>query len=109
MRIPHTAQILGCKIPEIEMIKHQVRCNDCGLTYFLEDAEYCIHKATCGIGTKECPQCHSCICHGETTDQIQQRFKNNIEKGKFVKVDDFTKRVYPDWTYQCKTIKAIEV
>lgn len=88
-------------------LKHQVICSDCGNTSFLEDAEWCIHKLTLGIGTKECPQCHGCICHGETVDQIQERFNNNILSGKFIKV----KKPIPttNWTYQCKTIKEVEV
>lgn len=88
------------------MKKHQVKCNDCGLIHFLEDAEWCIHKHTLGIGTKECPQCHNCICHGETADQIQARFDNNIAIGKFVKAD----KTIPgtDWAYQCRTIQEVE-
>ena len=89
------------------MIKHQVTCNDCGSTHFLEDAEFCIHHHTLGIGTKECPQCHNCICHGETSDQIQERFDRNIKIGKFIKA----KKAIPttNWQYQCKTIKEVEV
>jgi hypothetical protein len=95
------------KIIEDAMIKHQVKCNDCGLVYFLEDAQYCIHKTTLGIGTKECPQCHNCICHGETADQIQERFRSNLAKGKFVPVEKG--KGCEDWEFQCKTIQEVEV
>lgn len=87
------------------MIKHQTHCNDCGCTFFLEDAAWCIHKQTIGTGTKECPQCHSCICHGETQDQIQQRFANNIQNGKFIPC----KENQMGWGYMCKTVKEVEV
>ena len=89
------------------MIKHQVTCNDCGSTYFLEDALWCIHYFTLDIGTKECPQCHNCICHGETTDQIQARFDRNISIGKFIKADKSIPGT--NWKYQCKTIKEVQV
>lgn len=89
------------------MIKHQVTCNGCGFVSFLEDSDYCIHQETLGIGTKECPQCHNCICHGESKDQIEARFDRNISIGKFVKA----KKPIPttNWQWQCKTIKEIEV
>lgn len=89
------------------MIKNQVKCNDCGLIHFLEDAEWCIHHFTLGIGTKQCPQCHNCICHGETADQIQARFDNNISTGKFIKAKKHIKGT--NWEWQCKTIKEIKI
>ncbi len=91
----------------IKMIKHQCRCNDCKKYFFLEDALWCIHKRTIGIGSKACPHCGTCICHGETTEEIQNRFNRNIRIGKFVKV----KKPIPttNWSYQCKTIKEINV
>ena len=59
----------------IKHLKHQCTCNDCGKTFFLDDVDWCIHHQTLGVGTKECPpQCHSCICHGVTVEQIQARF-----------------------------------
>ncbi len=90
-----------------KVIKHQVTCRDCGFTSFLEDSDWCIHYITLKIGTKECPQCHNCICHGETPDQIQERFDKNIATGKFVKA----KKPIPttNWEYQCKTIKEVKV
>jgi hypothetical protein len=84
--------------------KTQVKCNDCGLIYFIEDADWCIHYNTCEIGTKSCPQCHNCICHGETKDQIQARFTRNIKIGKFVKSPVDSGR-----QWQCKTLKKIRV
>lgn len=86
------------------MQKHQTKCNDCGKEFFLEDADCCIHKLTDGIGTKECPQCHNCICHGQTSDTIQKRFDSNIEKGKFVPCG---KNPF-GWGYMCKTVKVVE-
>lgn len=84
---------------------HQTTCNDCGFTFYLESADWCIHYYTeSNIGTKECPQCHNCICHGQTTDEIQQRFSNNIEKGKFVKAPPNQM----NWEYMCKTVKEVE-
>lgn len=85
------------------MKKLQIRCNDCGFKFFAEDTEYCIHHKTEGIGSKECPQCHNCICHGQTADEIFDRFNSNIAKGKFVPVKD------KDWDYQCITNKEVEV
>lgn len=83
-------------------------CNDCGLTFFLDNADWCIHEQTLGIGTKECPQCHSCICHGETAEEIQARFDRNINVGKFVKTNNELTEKF-GWQYQCKTIKEVEV
>lgn len=87
------------------MKKHQTTCNDCSNTFILEDAEWCIHRETVGKGSKECPQCHNCICHGETYDQIQSRFDNNIKVGKFIpcKENDM------GWNYMCKTVKEVDV
>ena len=90
------------------MKKHQCVCNDCGLTFFLDDVDWCIHKQTLGTGTKECPQCHSCICHGETVEEIQARFDRNISVGKFVKTNNELTEKF-GWQYQCKTIKEVEV
>lgn len=87
------------------LIKHQCICSDCGYTFFLEDAKWCIHYKTTGIGTKECPQCHSCICHGETAEQIQDHFKDNIVKGKFI----LAKPNVFGWTYMCKTVKEVVI
>jgi len=82
--------------------KHQCKCNDCGLEYFLEDSVYCIHQSTLGIGSHECPQCHNCICHGQTRDQIEVRFQFKKDEGKFVKSP-----IGCDWDFQCTTIKEI--
>lgn len=87
------------------MIKHQTKCNDCGFVFFLEDSDNCIHYHTEGVGTKECPQCHNCICHGLNAESIQQRFKENIQKGKFVPVKP---NVF-GWTHMCKTVKEVDV
>lgn len=89
------------------MIKHQCVCSECGKSFFLEDAKWCIHKKNLGIGTKECPHCRSCICHGNTVPEIQARFNRNIRIGKFIKV----KNPIPttDWQFQCVTIKEVEV
>ena len=89
------------------MIKHQCRCNDCKKEFFLEDALWCKHKSKVDIGTKACPNCGTCICHGETAEEIQARFDRNIRIGKFEKVD----KPIPgtDWTHQCITIKEVEV
>ena len=87
------------------MIKHQVTCSECGNVFFLEDAEWCDHYKNLGTGTKECPACRECICHGETVAEIRERFKRNRESGKFVKAE-------PNpfgWDYWCKTVKKIEV
>jgi len=85
------------------MIKHQCTCSDCNNTFFLEDADWCVHYKTIGVGTKECPQCHKCICHGNTVEEIQDRFKDNINKGKFV----LAKPNVFGWTYMCKTVKEV--
>jgi hypothetical protein len=85
------------------MKKHQTRCNDCGYTFFLEDANYCIHYHTTSWGTKECPQCHNCICHGETADQIKTRFSDNLKKGKFIL------SINTEWAFQCKSVKEMDV
>lgn len=90
------------------MIKHKCRCNDCKKEFFLEDALWCRHKRECGIGTKQCPNCHTCICHGETTEQIQARFDRNIRIGKFVPAKFIIKNC-GNWQWQCKTIKEVEV
>lgn len=87
------------------MIKHQCTCSECGLTFFLEDAEWCEHYKNLGTGTKECPACRECICHGDTIEQIRQRFADNITKGKFVKA-----KPNPfGWEYMCKTVKEVQV
>ena len=82
---------------------HICRCNDCKKEFILEDASWCKHKQKVGIGTKECPNCGTCICHGESAKEIQNRFDRNIRIGKFVKA----KKKIPttDWEWQCKTIK----
>lgn len=85
-------------------VKHLVKCNDCGFKYFLEDANYCIHKSTLGIGSYECPQCHNCICHGETKDQIEARFQLKKDEGKFIKSP-----INTNWDFQCTTVKEIEI
>lgn len=87
------------------MKKHQTECRDCGMKFFLEDAEWCIHYFTEDTGTKECPQCHNCICHGQTADAIEDRFQSNITNGKFVpaKPNQF------GWSHMCKTVKEVEV
>jgi len=87
------------------MKKYQTKCNDCKTIFFLDDADWCIHKKTLGIGSKECPECHKCICHGETKDAIEARFASNIEKGKFIPADDNPF----DWSHMCKTVKVIDV
>ena len=91
----------------MKTIKHQAKCNDCKKKFFLEDAPWCKHKSKLGIGTKACPNCGNCICHGETAVQIQARFDRNIRIGKFEKVD--TPILGTDWTHQCVTIKEVEV
>ena len=73
--------------------------------FFLEDAEWCIHQYTLKKGTKECPQCHNCICHGETVDAINDRVLSNIETGKFVPVGA---NVF-GWNFMCKTVKEVEI
>lgn len=88
-----------------DMIKHQTQCRDCGMKFFLEDAEWCIHAYTLKKGTKECPQCHNCICHGETVDQINDRVTSNILNGKFVPAGPNKM----GWEYMCKTVEAVEV
>ena len=90
------------------MIKHQCTCNDCKKDFFLEDALWCVHKKTAGIGTKACPNCGTCICHGETAEEIQARFDRNILIGKFVKAKHIIKNC-GNWEYQCKTIREVEV
>lgn len=89
------------------MIKHKCRCNDCKQEFFIEDAPWCKHKDELGIGTKQCPNCGTCICHGETINEIEARFHRNIRIGKFVKA----KSPIPttDWQWQCKTIKEVVV
>lgn len=89
------------------MIKHSCRCNDCKKKFFLEDAKWCKHKKELGIGTKQCPSCGSCICHGETVEEIQARFDRNISIGKFVKAENPIPET--DWQWQCKTIEEVEV
>lgn len=86
------------------VIKNQTQCNGCGKKFFLEDAEWCIHYYTLNKGTKECPQCHDCICHGESLDQIQDRFSNNIKQGKFIPVGPNSF----NWAYMCRTVKQVE-
>lgn len=88
-----------------EMKKHLTKCSDCGREFYLEDVEWCIHALTMGLGSKECPQCHGCICNGETEDAIESRFDNNITKGKFVPCE-------PNpfgWNHMCKTVRVVEV
>lgn len=87
------------------MIRHETQCRDCGFTFYLEDAEWCIHYHTEGKGSKGCPQCHNCICHGEKFDQIKDRFDNNIKVGKFIPCGDNPF----GWNYMCKTVKRVEV
>lgn len=89
------------------MLKHSCRCNDCKQEFFLEDAEWCKHQLELGIGTKECPNCGTCICHGETPEEIQARFDRNIRIGKFIKTNK--KIPTTNWDYQCITIKEVEV
>lgn len=91
--------------PEEGITKYQTKCNDCGLVFYLDDADWCIHRETIGKGSKECPQCHSCICHGETVYQIESRFDSNIEKGKFIPVGDNPF----NWDYMCKTVQKVVV
>lgn len=88
------------------MKKHQSRCNDCKRLFFLEDAPWCKHHYELDIGTKECPHCHNCICHGETVAEIQARFDSNIAVGKFIKVENPIPGT--NWNYQCKTIVVVE-
>ncbi len=73
----------------------------------MEDAPWCNHKIELGIGTKSCPNCGTCICHGETADEIQSRFDRNVRIGKFVKVDKSIPGT--NWTHQCVTIEQVEV
>lgn len=90
------------------MKKHSCICSDCKKEFFLEDAEWCRHHKQLGLGTKECPNCGGCICHGETLEEIQTRFDRNIQTGKFIKTDnELTKKF--GWQYQCKTVKEVEV
>lgn len=89
------------------MKKHLCKCNDCKKEFFIEDAKWCKHKQKLGIGTKACPNCGSCICHGETVEEIEARFDRNIRIGKFVKVDQSIPGT--DWQFQCITIKEVEV
>lgn len=96
---------LNPKSNKSPVLKHQTKCNDCGFEFFLEDADWCIHYYTTGKGTKECPQCHNCICHGQTSDEIQTRFDSNIKKGKFVEC----KPNQMGWDYMCKTVKEVKV
>ena len=87
-------------------IKHSCKCNDCKKEFLLEDAVWCKHKIKLGIGTKICPNCGICICHGSTVKEIQVRFNRNIRIGKFIKVK---KTPNMNWDYQCKTIIEVEV
>ena len=89
------------------MIKHQCRCNDCKKLFFLEDAGWCKHRLVFGIGTKVCPNCGTCICHGNNVKEIEARFDRNIRIGKFVKAKKPISGT--NWKWQCKTIKEIEV
>jgi hypothetical protein len=89
------------------VIKNKCICSDCKKEFFLEDAKWCIHKEKLNIGTKKCPNCGTCICNGETVDEIMKRFNNNISIGKFVKVKKSIKGT--NWNYQCKTIVQVEV
>ncbi len=49
-----------------------------------------------GIGTKVCPNCNTCICHGDT---IQDRFNHKKERGDFIESND------PDFDLHCWTIR----
>lgn len=89
------------------MIKHSCICSDCGTEFFLEDATWCKHHKNLGIGSKECSNCNSCICHADTFEGIRSRFNRNIRIGKFVKVPE--KKQILGWQFMCKTVKEVEV
>ena len=78
------------------------RCNDCKIEFILEDAKWCDHKIKLGIGSKACPICGLCICHGDTAQKIQTRFSDNLREEKFIKVP------HSIFDYQCWTIKQKE-
>lgn len=86
-------------------IKHQCICSECGNIFFLEDADWCEHHFRLGVGTKECTACRECICHGNTVEEIRDRFNKNIESGKFIKAKPNTF----GWAYMCKTVKEVEI
>lgn len=85
-------------------VKYQTKCKDCNFKFLLDDGIPCIHQLTLGIGSFECPQCHNCICHGETIDQISYRFKSKFNDGKFIKSP-----VNASWQFQCITVEKITV
>lgn len=88
-------------------IKHSCICSDCHKQFFLEDAIWCKHYKNLKIGSKECPNCSSCICHANTIGGIKRRFNRNIRKGKFVKIPK-EKQIF-GWEWMCKTVKEVEV
>ncbi len=75
--------------------KTQATCHDCNEPFILEDAKDWRHYEKCGIGSAECPNCYSCIRHGETAEEIEARFQDNLKKGKF---KPSTK---PYWRFEC--------
>ena len=77
------------------------RCNDCKIEFIMEDAKWCDHKIKLGIGSKTCPICNRCICHGDTVKEIQARFSDKINEGEFIKAPHSN-------NYQCWTIKKKE-
>lgn len=85
------------------MIKTQATCHDCNKPFILEDAEWCRHEKELGIGSKACPNCGTCICHGETPEAIETRFQDNLKKGKF------RPSTKPYWRFECVGNKDIEV
>jgi hypothetical protein len=89
------------------MKEHTAICSECKKEFVLESAKFCDHFVNLWIGSLLCPHCNTCICHGETVDQIENRFRNNVKVGKFIKVDP--NKTPFNWKYMCKTVKEIEI
>lgn len=89
------------------MTEHVAICSECNNSFILEHAKFCDHFLNFGIGSLLCPHCNTCICHGNTVEEIANRFTSNVKKGKFIRVDP--SRSPFGWKYMCKTVKELEI
>lgn len=87
------------------MKEHTAVCSECKKEFVLESAKWCNHYINLGIGSLLCPHCNTCICHGETEDEIQARFHSNIKSGKFISVDP--NKAPFGWTWMCRSVKEV--